>query len=111
AGLIPATDANLACTLRVARYLAKLDSDVTKCHIKAAREGIFSRPFDEEACEETDSLRSALAKYNVRVQRLITAGLCPPCLADPPSSNYAPTQGSNLVTDLDQLNGQIFLCP
>ena len=109
-GFIPSNDDNDTCSVKVAKAWVKLDASLNKCHSYDARYGLVDRPFDDDTCE-FDALRGAVSKYDTYVQRLLDAGICPPCLADSLSSNYAITLGADLETARDGENAETFPCP
>lgn len=77
-GFVPPDATVYKCESTVAKNLAKLDLCIAKCHVKMAKYAFAARPFDEEACESTDPLRSCRAKYN-KVRDKV-APICPACL-------------------------------
>jgi hypothetical protein len=107
-GFIPATEENFKCSAAVAKYWAKHNYYVDRCHMKLAAAIFVGKPFDEEACEETDPRTSALARYNAGVGKYIAAGYCPPCLADPPG---ALGLGTGTIADADASLEDVYICP
>ena len=77
-GFVPPDAQTFKCEGAVAKNLAKLRACIVKCHAKLAKYVFAQRPFDEEACESTDPLRSCRAKYNKQRDKL--APICPACL-------------------------------
>lgn len=110
AGSIPATSDNYKCSVAVAKLFSKLVSSVYKCHGKAAQAIFAGKPFDTDACEETPT-KGARAKYEAKVQKLVTAGICPPCLADPMSGANVFAIGVGAVAELDAQNEEVYPCP
>ncbi len=109
-GFIPATPDNYKCSVVVAKIWSKLDYSVAKCHQKLAKYVWYGKPFAEDACEDVGP-KSALAKYNTYLNKYITAGICPPCLADPMAPTNAAALGTSTVAAADADLGDIFICP
>jgi hypothetical protein len=110
AGYIPSTADNYKCSVAVAKAWTKLDTLVARCHHKLGAAVFASRVFDEDACEDGDPSRSALARYDTVVGKYIGLGICPPCLANPgPTSALA--LGTSLVSDADAALGDVYVCP
>jgi hypothetical protein len=110
AGSIPSTPEHYKCSVAVAKLFSKLVTGVYKCHVKAAQAIFAGKPHDTDACEETPT-KGALAKYEAKVQKLITAGICPPCLADPMSGANALAMGAGVIAELDAQNEEVYPCP
>ena len=106
-GYIPSTPEHYKCSLAVAKLWYRLDGYVSKCHTKLAASVWANKPFDEEACEEVGDY-SALGKYNAGVGKYIQAGICPPCLANPPG---ALGLGTSTVSDADANLQEVYICP
>jgi len=106
-GYIPSTPEHYKCSVAVAKLWYRLDAYVSKCHIKLATAVWAGKVFDEEACEDVGD-RSALTKYDTYVARYIQAGICPPCLADPPG---ALGLGTSTVADADANLQEVYICP
>jgi hypothetical protein len=109
AGFIPATADNYKCSVGVAKAWYKLRKSLYTCHSKLAKTVFKSGIFDEEACEDTGG-KSGLDKYNAYVNKLITAGICPPCLTDPGPTN-ALDLGTSTVADADTTLQNVYICP
>jgi hypothetical protein len=77
-GFVPPDATVFKCEASVGKNLAKLDRCIAKCHAKMAKYAFAGKPFDEEACETSDPLRSCRTKYN-RIRDKV-APICPPCL-------------------------------
>jgi hypothetical protein len=105
AGWIPSTDDHNAAAEGRHR-------EMTAIHraMRDARYGFVDRPFDDDTCE-FEATRGAVSKYNKYVQRLLDAGLCPPCLANALSPEYVVTVGGDLETARDAENAETFPCP
>jgi hypothetical protein len=110
AGSIPSTSDHYKCSVAVAKLFSKLVSGVYKCHGKAALAIFANKPFDTDACEETPT-KGARAKYDAKVQKLIAAGICPPCLADPMFASNALGIGVGVLAELDAQNEEVYPCP
>jgi hypothetical protein len=108
-GFIPATPENYKCSVGVSKAWYKLTGYMYKCHSKLAAAVFKGTIFDEEACEDTGG-KSALDKYNLLVNKLITAGFCPPCLTDPGPTN-ALALGTSTVADADANLDDVYICP
>jgi hypothetical protein len=109
-GFIPATDDNYKCSAIVAKLWSKLDYSVAKCHQRLAKYVWYGKPFDEDACEDV-GVKSALTRYNDKVNAYVALGICPPCLADPMQSTNALALGANTVTAADTQLQEVFICP
>ena len=81
----------------------QIDGYISKCHSRMAQYVFRGRVFDEETCEDT-----AHAKYDAAIQKYITIGYCPPCLADPPG---ALGLGDTLRTESDANLEDVYICP
>ncbi len=101
---------NYKCSVAVAKLWSKLDYGVAKCHQRLAKYVYVGKPFDEEACEDT-GIKSALTKYNDKVNAYVGAGICPPCLADPMAPTNATALGTGTVADADTQLQEVFVCP
>jgi hypothetical protein len=110
AGYIPSTDDHYKCSVVVAKAWSKLDTYVSKCHYRMGLAVFADRPFDEDACEDGDPSRSALARYNATVGKYIAAGICPPCLADAGPTS-ALSLGTTRVSEADADLGDTYVCP
>ena len=109
-GFIPATPENYKCSAYVAKLWSKLDTSVAKCHDKLAVSIFAGKPFDEEACEDT-GLKSALARYNDKLNRIIAYGICPPCLTDAMAPTNAAALGAATVANADSQLQEVYICP
>jgi hypothetical protein len=101
-GFVPPDAQTFKCEGTVAKNLAKLRACIAKCHTKLAKYAFAQRPFDDDACESTDPLRSCRAKYN-RVRDKI-APICPACLDAAAQDNLA----NGVETDADADLGTFF---
>src|SRR5262249_1303275 len=72
-----------------------------KCSNKAADAAFKGKVFDETTCRST-----ATGKYDQAAAKLLT-GDCPPCL----DSAAQMALRDQLLTQLDAIDGQIFICP
>src|SRR5262249_43367502 len=83
-GFVANTADIFQCEVTVAKALAKLGAAGAKCHDTMNKSFFRLKDFNEEACEEHDSLppppRGALEKFNRVRDNLIAKGICPPCL-------------------------------
>jgi hypothetical protein len=103
-GYIPATPENFKCSAVVAKSWSKLDAYLYKCHAKLAASVFTNRVFDEEVeCEDRYAPR-----IDAAIQKYITAGFCPPCLADPPG---ALGLTADLRTSSDANLQDVYICP
>jgi hypothetical protein len=103
-GYIPATPENFKCSTVVAKSWAKLDGYLYKCHSKLALSVFADRVFDEEVeCEDRYAPR-----IDANIQKYITIGFCPPCLADPPG---ALGLTAALRADSDANLEDVYICP
>jgi hypothetical protein len=109
-GWIPSVPEHYKCSVSIAKLWSKLDASVAKCHDKLAVSIYGGKPFDEDACEDVGE-KSALARYNAKVAKLVLYGICPPCLVDPMAPTNATTLGLATVADGDNQLGDIFVCP
>ena len=81
-GNVPSSADAVSCECSAGKNAAKLYAAALKCHFKNA-DSLFKQkvpPFDEEACEETAGGKGAHDKYTAAAGKLITKGICPPCL-------------------------------
>ncbi len=109
-GFIPASAENYKCSVVVAKLWSKLEGTVMKCHQRLVKYVFAGKPFDEEACEDT-GLKSALTRYDDKVNAYIAAGICPPCLADPMATTNAIALGASTVADADAQLQEAYICP
>jgi len=108
-GAIPTSKDRLRCADTVAKSLGKLMGGVLKCHVKAADAAFKGKPFDEESCEVDPpgvTGKGARGKFGATIQKLTTAGICPPCLG-PSRLNSI---GDTAVSNLDQANDRLYPC-
>ncbi len=100
-GFVPPDATTLKCEASAAKNLAKLRYCIAKCHTKMAKYAFKTLvtgrpfPFDEDACESSDPVRSCRAKYDAIRDRI--ASICPPCL----DSNAQNTLADGAETDAD----------
>ena len=97
----------------MAKLYAHLVKSVYKCHYAMAKYAFAGKSFAEDACEDAlgPESKSALARYQAKLQKLIDVGYCPACLGDPPSAPPAFTLATDAIADLDARNGELFPCP
>jgi len=76
------------CELAAASNISKLIGCVIKCH-EARASGKLADATAEETCEQTDALKSCLAKYNKVMAKILAKGGCPPCLDQEANANLA----------------------
>lgn len=96
----------LKCEEAVAKALAKLALSVIKCHDKMNVSFFKAKDFDEEKCESSDPLLSALAKYNRTRDKLIAAGICPSCLDGADQD----AQTASVISQIDAGNAVAYPC-
>ena len=103
-----APDANvLKCELAVAKNVAKLVKSAIKCHAKMNSSFFKAADFSEELCEETaPTSHGALDKYNRVRDKLIAAGICPPCL----NGAGMDTLATNVLGQADGANNLVYPC-
>jgi hypothetical protein len=109
-GFVPTSASHYKCSVVVAKLWSKLDAAITKCHLKQAISVWAGKPFDVEACE-VNGEKSALARYGYYVDRYVTSGICPPCLADPMAPTSAQSLGTSTVGDADTQLQEVYVCP
>ncbi|TMA37439.1 MAG: hypothetical protein E6J79_10455 [Deltaproteobacteria bacterium] len=100
----------LKCADTVGLELGKLAAAVIKCHQKAADARFALKPFDEEACEETDPIKHKAAhdKYNAAMDKLDLKGICTQtCL----SRTNRDALGVNVVSQIEAANEVAYPCP
>jgi len=105
-GLVPSDKTNEKCEEGIAKAASKLAAGVIKCHIKAADSAFGSKPFDEEACEETDPVKhkGAHEVFNAAIAKL--APVCTkPCQAGAPA-----VLAAALIATAEQANGKAYPC-
>ncbi len=103
-GCTPSSSIADKCEGKVATQFSKLIGAVIKCHIKLADAIFKAKPFDEEACEETDVLKSAKAKFDKAISKL--AVTCAPALIT--SANNLRDALLSGPSSLDAQNGTIY---
>ena len=108
AGSIPASADNYKCAVGFAKSVSKLLANIYKCHGKAAASGFVSKPFVTAACD--DMPKGARAKHNAAMQKLIDAGVCPPCVADGGGGALPFALGAGVLNFLDSINAEIYPC-
>ena len=107
-GFVPATAEIFKCEVVVAKALAKLIVTGVKCHDKMNRLFFKGADFNEEICEEKDPVRfrGALDKFNSVRDKLLAAGICPPCLDQAGIDAIAATA----LLQLDAANDKVYPC-
>jgi hypothetical protein len=109
AGFVSNTPDMFKCQASVAKAIAKLIATGTKCHYLMDKSFFFKAlDFDEEACEELDSVRfhGALNKFNATRDKLVALGICPPCLDGPGMDAIA----ASALAQLDGFNDEFYPC-
>lgn len=109
AGSIPATAGNYKCAVGFTKAVSKLLASIYKCHGKAATAGFVGKPFSTATCEDT-APKGARAKYDATMQKLINAGICPPCIANGGDGAMPFVLGAGVLTQLDALNEETYPC-
>jgi len=102
AGFVPTSSDALKCSDGVGKNVAKLWDAIVKCSTKAADSAFKGKAFDEATCGST-----ATGKYDDAAAKLIGKGGCPACL----DAGAQTAARDALLTQLDAIDGQIFLCP
>jgi hypothetical protein len=107
-GFVPATADIFKCEATVAKAVAKLVVAGAKCHDSMNKFFFKVRDFDEEACEETDPVRfrGALDKFNKVRDKLLSQGICPPCLDADGMNAIAATA----IAQVDAANDDVYPC-
>ena len=103
-GCPPDTANASKCEGAVAKAFAKLIGAVVTCHAKQAQAALRGKPFDEDACEDGASAKSAKAKFDAQIAKL--APTCSPALLAGTASLAQALLGG--PTSLDAQNGLIF---
>jgi len=103
-GCTPASSTADKCEGKVATAFSKLIGAVIKCHIKQADSVFKAKSFDEEACEQTDAVKSAQAKFDKSITKL--AATCAPALIT--SANSLRDALMSGPSSLDAQNGAIY---
>src|SRR5262245_8449563 len=107
-GFVPATAEIFKCEVGVAKAVARLVLTGVKCHDKMNRSFFKGVDFDEEVCEEHDPVRfrGGLDKFNQARDKLLAAGICPPCLDGAGMDAIA----ASVISQLDAANGLVYPC-
>ena len=108
-GFVPPDATTGLCEDKVARNLTVLRHCINACHITAADNALKRRPFDEEACEHTDPVKSCVAKYSAVANRLAAntkpaTGICPACL----DAAHQASLAAQMEAALDDAGGAIY---
>jgi hypothetical protein len=107
-GSVPATADILKCETGVAKALAKLHATASKCHAKMASSFLKGVDFTEEDCEEVSPAgKGGLAKFNAVRDKLVAAGICPPCLG----ASAMDALAASTLANVDGNGDVIFPCP
>lgn len=107
-GSVAATAGMLKCEIAVAKGLAKLQATASKCHVKMAASFLVARDFSEEDCEEVSLAgKGGLAKFNALRDKLVAAGICPPCLGASAMNGLA----ASIIATEDGNGAVYFPCP
>jgi len=107
-GSVPALYNVLKCEVAVSKNVQRLYKYATKCHEKMNHAFAIGVDFDEEACEETDSIshKGALDKYNQQRDKLVALGICPSCL----DATTIDALGAATLAEVDGNNDGVFPC-
>jgi len=95
----------LKCQDAAVKNFSHLVDCILKCHMKKAAALSNEKPFDEEACESMDPVKSCRAKYDKEAAKIF-AMICPACLVG--------NQGAiadDITTKLDNDNQNFFCYP
>jgi len=95
----------LHCQDAAVKNFAHLVACILQCHVKAAAALSKQKPFDEEACESTDPVKSCRAKYD-KTSAKIVAMICPACLV----ANQA-SVADDIASKLDNDNQNFYCYP
>lgn len=101
AGSIPADANGYKCEVVLAKNWLKLQMYTRKCQTTAAKVAFVGGPFDDTVC-----VQKARAKYDAVIQKYVSYGICPTCVA-----TDAPTLGDDTIADLDAQLEEIYPCP
>src|SRR5207245_3636507 len=109
---VAATDADdkLKRADPVGLKFGKLAAAVIKCHQKAADARFPLKPFDEEACEESDPIKHKAAheKYSAAMDKLDLKGVCTQtCL----SRTNRDMLAVNVISQIEAANEVAYPCP
>jgi hypothetical protein len=96
----------LKCEEAVGKALGKLAVSVIKCHDKMNASFFKAKDFDEEGCESDDPRLSALVKFDRIRDKLIAAGICPPCL----NGAGQDAQATSVISQIDAGNAVAYPC-
>jgi hypothetical protein len=108
AGKVPPDKGNLSCEDTTARTLGKLAGAIVKCHIKMADRFFVGNEYDEEACEDGNTSRSAVEKFNAGMDKLDGKALCTDACNDRTARNALRDQVKGLV---EAVNPVAYPCP
>jgi hypothetical protein len=103
----PSSQDQLKCQDKLAKALGKLAATVIKCHVKQADNAFKSTPVDDEACEETDAVKSAKAKFNATVTK-VTPNCPDTSVISAANAIRDQILGTSFPLSLDDINGQIY---
>jgi hypothetical protein len=108
-GWVAADPGILKCELSVAKGLAKLQATTSKCHTRMAAYLLKGGDFDEEACEEIapGTFKGGLERFDALRDKLVAAGICPPCLDAAAMDALA----ASTIAREDTNNDVAFPCP
>jgi hypothetical protein len=107
-GSVPNSADNLKCALTVGKMVSKLVASTIKCHDKMNKAFFKGLDFDEESCEETNSVShaGALDRFNQQRDKLAALSICPPCL----DSSALDTLAANALAQVDAANAIGYPC-
>lgn len=103
-GWVPPDADARACAVRASKSLARLASDLWKCHVRAAQDGVASRDprVSTDVCEAI-----AIARHDATIGRPATVRGCPPCL----DASGQRVLREALVARLHDAGADAFPCP
>jgi len=108
AGWVPTTKNMLKCECTVGKNQGKLVHAALICHAKLAHSFALGKAFDEEACEETNTKGNAAHdKYTQAATKLLSKGICPPCLG----ASQQEALAVNALGQVDAANVIAYPCP
>jgi hypothetical protein len=110
-GCVPDGKPVAHCSDGAGKALAKLIGAVMGCHMKQATSAAKQVTFDEEACEQTDSVNSAHAKFEASLAKLTLVCGGTSVLSATDAIGTALLADSPAVGSLDTLTGGIYCDP
>jgi len=103
-GCTPSSSTADKCEGKVATAFSSLIGNVIKCHYKQADAVFKGKAFDEESCQENDPSKSAKAKFDKSIGKLVPT--CAPALIT--SANMLRDALLSGPSSLDAQNGSIY---